>query len=206
MRWRGCRRRAPIGEVARSDRRSRLRRRARRGRACRSRGRADRGIGAARGSLRRRRAPGAACANNCIGRCHRLLNTPQRFTSPSGRSAVATRSGSARWAGIAHHPHRRERQSVLGGERRRDVGFHVDGERAGGAAQRALFARRHHRAVDAGEVGHDHALRMIGKPCGEAVGDDRRCRMAAVRRRRRRSRRSRRRARARDTGRRRCRC
>ncbi len=81
---------------------------------------------------------------------------------------------------IAYHPHRRERQSVLGGERRRDVGFHVDGERTGRASQRPLVARRHHRAIDAGEVRHDHALGMIGEACGDTMRDDRRRGMAAI--------------------------
>ena len=57
----------------------RLRRPVRRGRASRSRGRADRGIGAARGSPAAASCARRGMANNCTGRCHRLLNTPQRL-------------------------------------------------------------------------------------------------------------------------------
>ncbi len=82
---------------------------------------------------------------------------------------------------IAYHPHRRERQSVLGGECSGHMGFHVDGERAGGVAQGALCSGRHHRAVDAGDVGHDHALRMIRQARGETMSDERRSGVAAIR-------------------------
>ena len=82
---------------------------------------------------------------------------------------------------IAHHPHGGERQSVLGGERGGDMGFHVDGQRAGCFAQGALCSGRHHRAVDAGDVGHDHALRMIREARGETMSNDRRSGVAAIR-------------------------
>jgi hypothetical protein len=39
-----------------------------------------------------------------------------------------------------------------GGEARRDMGFHVDGERAGRRSQRLLIRLLHDRQVDAREI------------------------------------------------------
>ena len=53
---------------------------------------------------------------------------------------------------IADHPQRREGQAMGGGEARCDMGFHVDGERAGRRGQRLLIRLRHNRQIDAREI------------------------------------------------------